>query len=516
MSAATWKVFTDWNDNGDFTTWGDDVTGRVLDDRTVVSMEYGRDQSRALSPPRIGEAGFEVSNTSGDYSPEKTTSPLYGLVRPARPVKIEATLLGVAYTPFAGRTDDYDIRLDANQRSVGITCMDGLSLLQGAPVTTEMYQGLRTGQALHIILDAIGWPAADRDIDAGATVMPYWWLDGVDAYEAAVELLDSEGPYAMITCDSSRRIVFRDRHHRAIRSRSITSQATWYSRTTEPMISSPATYSAGWRDIVNVVSFDVPMRVQTPELVEVWNAGGRITVQSGETLLVTVKGSGPFLGAIEPVVDVDYQLTGTATLTMAKTSGESTTVSINAPSGSAYIDNLRVRGYLLQEVASIVVAGEDASVGPPRNYGRRTSTALKPPKWAGVYDAQAIVQLILTQRAERLPTVRVTMVAANDTRQLQQLTRDLSDRVRVIAYEMGMDAEFWIEQIEHKVTQGGADHRTTFGMEKAPAQITGAFTIGVSLLGTGVLGRRGFSDPDRIFTLGSATNAVLGTDVLAA
>lgn len=513
MTAATWKIFTDWAGDGDFTTWGDNVTGRVLDDKTAVSTSYGRDQGRALSPPRIGEAGWELGNDSQDYSPENEDSPLYGLVMPARPVKIEATLLDVVYTPFAGTTDDYDVKLGYDDRSVSVTCVDGLSALQGAPVTTEMYQGLRTGQALHVILDAIGWPVADRDIDAGATVMPYWWLDGTDAYEAVLELLDSEGPYSMITCDSSRRIVFRDRHHRVTRAESITAQATWYSKGMEPMFSAPATYSAGWREIINVVSFDVPIRVQTPDLVEVWNAGGRITVQSGETLAVTVKGSAPFIGAVEPVVDVDYELTGTATLTMAKTSGESTTVSINAPSGAAYIDNLRVRGYLLQDVASTVVAAEDASTA---RYGRRTSTALKAPKWAGIYDVQAIVQLILAQRAERLPTMRVTMVNGSETRQLQQLTRDLSDRVRVVGYDMGMDADFWVEQIEHKVTQGGADHRTVFGLEKAPTQVEGAFIIGTSLLGTGVLGRRGFSDPDRIFTLGSATNGQLGTDILAA
>lgn len=513
MTAATWKIYTDWNGDGDFTTWRDNITGRILDDRTVVSTSYGRDQGRALSPPRIGEAAWELNNDSQDYSPENTASPLYGLVKPARPVKIEATLLSTTYTTFSGTTDDYDIRLGYDDRSVGVTCVDGMSALQGVLITTEMYQGLRTGQALHIILDAIGWPSTARDIDAGATVMPYWWLDGTDAYEAAMDLLDSEGPYSLITCDSSRRIVFRDRHHRAVRTRSITAQATWYSRTMEPMFSAPATYSAGWREIVNVVSFDVPIRAQSPELEEVWAAGGRITVASGQTLSVTVKGSSPFVGAVPPVLDLDYTVTGTATLTMAKTSGESTTVVITAPSGAAYIDDLRVRGYPIKEAAATVVAGEDATTA---KYGRRTSTALKPPKWAGVYDTQAIVQLILTQRAERLPTLRLTMVNGSDTRQIQQLTRDLSDRVAVVAYDMGMNADFWIEQIEHKVTQGGADHRTTFGMEKAPAQITGAFVLGTSLLGTGVLGRRGFSDPDRIFTLGSATNGQLGTDVLAA
>jgi hypothetical protein len=108
------------------------------------------------------------------------------------------------------------------------------------------------------------------------------------------------------------------------------------------------------------------------------------------------------------------------------------------------------------------------------------------------------------------------MVAANATRQLQQLSRDLSDRVRVTAYTMGLNADCFIEQITHTVGQGGADHRTTFGLEKAPAQVVGAFVLGTSLLGTGVLGRRGFSDPDRIFTLGSAGNGQLGNDILAA
>jgi hypothetical protein len=213
------------------------------------------------------------------------------------------------------------------------------------------------------------------------------------------------------------------------------------------------------------------------------------------------------------VAGVDYTATGTVTVSMPQTSGQSTTVVLTAPSGVAYVEDLRVRGYLVQEAGSLTVSGEDASTA---RYGRRTSTSLRPPKWAGFYDAQAIVQLILAQRAERLPTIQVTMVAANNTRQLQQLTRDLSDRVHITEYETGLDADCWVEQIAHNVTQGGTEHRTVFGLEKAPAQVTGAFVLGTSTLGTGKLGRRGFADPDRIFILGSATNGQLGNDILAA
>jgi hypothetical protein len=511
---ARWRTYVDFNNDGSFAGAREEITLRTLDDRTQLSITYGRDQNRALSPPRVGEAGFELNNISRDYSPENTASPLYGQVLPGRQVRFDAVLSGITYTPFRGQLADFTIKPGYDQRSVDVTCVDGLSMLRGAQVTTQMYQGLRTGQALHVILDAIGWPAADRDIDAGATVMPWWWLDGADAYDAALELLDSEGPYSLITCDSSRRIVFRDRHHRSVRTRSITSQSIWYSRGgVEPMFSAPADYNHGWQEIVNVVSFEVPMRTVSPELAVVWSAPSRITIASGETLQVTVQGSAPFIGAIVPVAGVDYTVTGTVNVSMPRTSGQSTTVVLTAPSGVAYVEGLQVRGYLVQDAGSLVVSGEDASVA---RYGRRTSTSLKPPKWAGLYDAQAIVQLILSQRAERLPTIKVTMVAANNTRQLQQLTRDLSDRVHVTEYETGLDADCWVEQITHTVTGGGTEHRTVFGLEKAPAQVVGAFVLGTSLLGTGRLGRRGFADPDRIFILGSSANGQLGTDILAA
>jgi hypothetical protein len=115
--AAEWDVYADWDGNGNFTTWGDRITGRILDGRTQLSITYGKDQSRALSPTRVGDASFEVSNVSGDYSPELSTSPLYGKVLPSRPVKIEAVLNSTTYTPFRGRTDDFTVKLGADELS---------------------------------------------------------------------------------------------------------------------------------------------------------------------------------------------------------------------------------------------------------------------------------------------------------------------------------------------------------------------------------------------------------------
>lgn len=510
---ASWKVYTDWNADGDFVDAREDITSRVLDDRTALTMTYGRDQARSQSPTRVGEAAFELNNISRDYSPENSSSPLSGLVIPGRPIKVEATLGGTTYTPFFGSGDDFTVKADFDQRSVDITCVDGLSELSGLNITTQLWTGLRTGEAVHKVLDAAGWPAALRDIDVGATVMPYWWVDNADAMQALQDLVDSEGPYALVTCDSAGRIVFRDRHHRSLRTRSLTAQSTWYSRTSEPLFSEPFAYDHGWKEIINSVSFEIPIRFPSALLSTVWQSPGRITVASGATVAVTVKGTSPFTGAITPVSGTDYTATGTVTLSMPRSSGESTTIYLTAPSGVATVDNLQVRAYTLDTMATVVVSGEDSSI---TRYGRRTSTALRPPVWAGIHDAAAVITLILAQRAERLPTITVTMRAANATRQVQQLTRDLSDRVRIVEYELGLDADCWIEQISHTVTGGGTNHSTTFGLEKAPTQVTGALILGTGLLGTGKLGRRGLLDPTQIFTLGSASNAVLGTDILAA
>jgi hypothetical protein len=50
----------------------DDVTDRILDGRTPLTITYGRDQNRALSPIRVGEASFELDNADRVLSPAGT------------------------------------------------------------------------------------------------------------------------------------------------------------------------------------------------------------------------------------------------------------------------------------------------------------------------------------------------------------------------------------------------------------------------------------------------------------
>jgi hypothetical protein len=502
VAAPSYRLMIDWNDDGDFDDSGEDVTSRTLDGRTPVNVRYGRDQARALSPISAGTANYELNNLSRDYSPENTSSPLDGLVQPGRRTLFQVDYDGTTYTLYRGFLDDFKVKPEIGQRSVDVTCIDALGRLNGVSVSTSLYTSIRTGDAIGLVLDAVGWPADLRDLDPGATVIPWWWLEDADALDAVLNLVDSEGPTALVTVDGDGRIVFRDRHHRLLRTASQVVQATWRSSgAVEPLVSAPADYNHGWKEIVNAISFNVAVRQPAGGLAAVWTAPGRITLSAGQTATLEAKGSTPFFGALTPVAVTDYTLvSGTVAVALSRTSGESTTVSILAIGGAAIVDNLQVRGIALNTVTTAVISGEDAtSIG---KFGRRSLPTGRDPVWASVQDAAAIIDLILGKRADRVPTISVSMVGGGSpVRLLEQLSRNLSDLVHVVEPHTGLDADCYVEQIAHTVTQGGADHRTTFGLEKAPVAVSPVFTFDVAGKGfnDGKFGIRGGDDPNTMF-----------------
>lgn len=479
--AATYKVYIDWNNDGTFALANDDVTTRVLDGRQPVTASYGRDVIRAGQPLSGGQAGFALNNLSRDYSPDNASSPIAGLVLPGRAVYIKATLSGTDYTIFRGFLDDFTPQPDYNDRSVPLTCLDGLSRLRGQQVTTTLYQGIRTGDAVNAILDAIGWTAG-RDIDAGATVMPYWWLADADAFDAMMDLVYSEGQPSLVTIGGSGEFVFRDRHHRALRSASTTVQSTWRSSGVEPVVSSPASYDHGWKEIVNSATFDVPVRQTTFDLKQAWSAPGRLSVADGETLTVTASGSTAFMNAVVPVQDIDYTaVSGSVSISLSATSGQTISIYMSAVGGPAVIDNLQLRARTVDTVTTVRVTAEDST--SIAQYGRRSAQSERGPVWANPYDAYAIAQILVGRRAQRLSTFTVSMVSANPTRLTQILTRNLSDRVHLTEAHTGFDSDAFVERIEHSIGQGGTEHRTSFGLEKAPTEVATPFTFDVAGLG---------------------------------
>lgn len=490
-----WSIKIDWDGDGFDTS--DDLTDRILG-RSGISIEYGRDQARSLSPMAAGRAGLELDNTTKDYSPDNQDSPLYGKPVQARPIEVRATLDAEHdYVLFRGFTDEYTLNPSREQRSVSLTALDAVGLLQGAKATTELYSGVRTGTAIGYVLDAIGWPADARDLDAGATIVRWWWAEDQDAFEAIQQLVQSEGPGAIVFVDVDGNIVFRDRHHRLFETASLTAQTTFLddSADGEPAFSD-FSYEHGWRDVVNSISVKVDEIDPSPETTTVWENQSLVNIGADETLTLHITLDNP---CIRPTSSYTI-IAGTVSDSITVDSGQTLTWSLTAGSGGVTLADLAILGQELTTSRSYTILVEDQD--SINNYGKRSLEYSLP--WAGYNDAQAVASLILDASAERRPIVTITLRSSTwfeTDRLVQQLDRNLSDRVHVREPQSCVDHDFFVEQIKHTASEAGLVIETQIGMERAIEQADNVFRFNDDDHGfnDGVFASVGLQDPKKLF-----------------
>jgi hypothetical protein len=472
VSLPSYDFRIDWSADGTFTGTGENVTARVLA-RDGVVVSYGRDQDRALSPMAPGTASFLLNNISKDYSPEYSSSPLVGNVLPSRPVRLQATHNSTTYTLFRGFTDNFEVLPNRMDRSVSVSCLDAMAGFRDIEISTPVYDAIQTGTAIGYILDAISWPSGDRDLDAGATTIRFWWEEGTDAWAALEKVLAAEGTPALVYVDpSTNKFVFRDRHHRLIRTASTTSQVTFRDSGSEPRYSEPLGYDHGWRDIVNNVRISTDVRKIDTALSAVWESDNVYSLGASEVVTIDAEASEPFRDAVTPVAGTDYVLSsGAVTVTLSRTSGQSTTITLTAGGSGCRITDLKLRANTIPVVRTVQANKSDST--SITKYRTRSAPTEVDAGHASVNDAQAIAQLLVTHRKDKLPILKLRVVGANDTRLTQILSRKISDRVTVINAELGMTtgSDFFIESITHQIDEAGKVHSVVLGLEKVPAGI---------------------------------------------
>lgn len=478
----SWAI--DWANDGTFSGTGEDCTADVLSSGIVFS--YGRDQSRQLSPASIGTASFVLNNAARTYSPDNVSSPLSGNLDPARPMRGQVVYGGVTFPLFRGRINEYTVQADRGDRTASFTFLDMQSSIQGNKLSTEIFTSIRTGEAIGKILDLVGWTGT-RDIDPGATIIPFWWLESTDALTAIQDLVKSEGPPAIAYAAPDNTFVFRDRHHRIIRPDSITSQATFAAKMVDcaaPAVTGfdftpPFAYENGWRDIVNSVSFEVGQRAPSPDITAVWTSDSSLSLSDGQTIALGVSASDPFINAITPVQDTDYFMTtGVVNITLSKTSGASTTLYITATGGPATLSGLQLRAQAIPVMTTVKASQKDP--GSITRHGEQSYPEQVP--WANYQDAYAITSMILLQYSERRPTVQLRIVSKNPAHYIQVLSRDISDRIHITNDEVSVNDDFFVERLSHQISRenqaGQAPvHSLVMGCEKQLVRTTNPFTF---------------------------------------
>ena len=120
-----------------------------------------------------GQATIRVVDPDGDWNPQNTSSPYYGLLQPLRKIQASAIYGGVTYGLFGGYITEYRYTYPRGQETgyVDFICYDAFRLMYNSNVTTVTggTAGQTTAQRVQSILTMIAWPAAFTSIGTGAT-----------------------------------------------------------------------------------------------------------------------------------------------------------------------------------------------------------------------------------------------------------------------------------------------------------------------------------------------------------
>ena len=487
-----------------------EVTNRVMIDG--ISFASGRDQARNLDDVQPGAMALKLINTDARFTPDNPASPIYGHVDPGKEVIVDAVKGGKEYRMFRGYIDDMKLITGQTPNLVEIGCTDMLGRLAEQEVSTEVFPVLRSGEAVHKVLDAAGWPSEHRDIDPGASTFKMWHAESESALSSLKEIMESEGLPSIFFIDDRGYFVFRDRHHRLTRTRSINTQAEYTHKFDEDVSafrvrfqSEHWEYDLGFEDVVNSVTCEVKERVPQQEEV-VWNDENfhKIIPNLGVEKF-TIDTNSPVIQAVAPVKGVDFESydVGEPEVTLNRTSGSKIEVSIRAVGGAITVVGMQVRATPIAEVDYSVKVEDQASID---RFGLKSFQL--PAPMANREDVFAVASVLIGHRAQRLPTLSFSIKGNEDKfwEESHYLNRRISDRVRVIEPESFTDHDFYIERIEREPIAKGIVNEAIFGAERTVQQFDNVFTFDDVNLGfdNGVFGLTGMTSPATVFVLDSS------------
>lgn len=193
-----------------------DSTAVVVDVSDVVdSIKTVRGRSANADNFQTGNMSLRIIDQNGYFNPMNPSSPYYNLLTPMRKVQITASYGTKTYPIFAGYITSYSTTTPKDVGDVvytTITAVDGFRLAYNAQISTVATTpaGQTSGTRIGKLLDAIGWPASQRDIDTGQTTVQ---ADPGTARTAlgALQTIEST-EYGALYMDALGNFVFQDRN----------------------------------------------------------------------------------------------------------------------------------------------------------------------------------------------------------------------------------------------------------------------------------------------------------------
>jgi hypothetical protein len=143
----------------------------LTDQTTLIKISRGRDlvQDQFNS----GIVTVRIIDPDGSFNPQNVSSPYFGKLQPLRKLRISAIYDNQIRYLFSGYTTEYRYFFPKSEEIgyVDIHAVDAFTLFNKSAVTTIAGQssGDSSGERINLILDQIGFPTSQRNIDVGDT-----------------------------------------------------------------------------------------------------------------------------------------------------------------------------------------------------------------------------------------------------------------------------------------------------------------------------------------------------------
>ena len=495
MPPPTYTVAIDWDDDGDFTDSGEDITADVLRLEWRLGLEAPYESIAAPIAARI-----TVRSPSQAYSPEYTANDL----SPGRPIRIQSNDGTTARTHFTG----FISRVEPMAGSQG----ERLAVIHAAGPESELAQNIvrlppqvnkradeiifallgqlflrqphlkgyfLIGLTNHAELDtntrlAENYP---RSIDAGRSTFAYaadTWLSGIPALDALRQLAESERGRFFV--DRAGKLVFYNRHHALAK---VTADATF----ADNMEGLDYVYGA---DVINRIGVSIlPRSIGAPGTT-LWTLAAPQKINPGEAgtcqIIIHYRDADArplgALSAITPAPFFDYlantladgtgqDRTAQIAVTLSEFSASAAVLTLrNLGTDIAYLQaGARLRGTPIIQGDPITLQQTDwASVSL---HGLNTLT-LNLPALGSLEDADQLARFELTRRKDSRGQVRRIQVSSANLL-TQVLARTLFDRITVTETQTDHSAGYFIIAEEHTVDLGSARHEVSWLLESAAA-----------------------------------------------
>lgn len=205
-----------------FTNVSSDSTGRQIE----FTMKRGRQDE--LKDIEVGTLTTVLRNQDRRFDPGYTLSPYYPNVVPVRQCRLRAIYSAVTYDLFRGDIEQWPQVWDERENKVSLVALDAFDPLADVDLVLTRDAEL-SGTRVGAVLDAAGWPAGDRTIDAGQSILEAVTDWSGSALELLRQIVKDEDGYLYMEGDG--KVTFVNRHKR-LQSPYNVAQATFSNRPT--------------------------------------------------------------------------------------------------------------------------------------------------------------------------------------------------------------------------------------------------------------------------------------------